>query len=70
MDPLLLIPGPSPVVPRILEALAKPTLSHTSAGLAADVRETLEMLKACVFTASGEPFSLPARERWPWKSPS
>jgi len=56
MDPLLLIPGPSPVVPRILEALAKPTLSHTSAGLATDVRETLDFLKACVFTASGEPF--------------
>ncbi len=56
MDPLLLIPGPSPVVPRILDVLAKPTLSHTSAGLAADFREALDFLKACVFTSEGEPF--------------
>jgi len=56
MDPLLLIPGPSPVVPRILQALGRPTISHTSAGLAADFREALDFLKTCVFTTAGEPF--------------
>jgi alanine-glyoxylate transaminase / serine-glyoxylate transaminase / serine-pyruvate transaminase len=33
-DSLLMIPGPSPVAPEILAALAEPTIAHTSAGLA------------------------------------
>ncbi len=56
MDPLLLIPGPSPVVPAILDALARPTVSHGSAVLAADFRSARADLKKCVFTATGEPF--------------
>ncbi|MBM3310006.1 MAG: alanine--glyoxylate aminotransferase family protein [Candidatus Aminicenantes bacterium] len=53
---LLLIPGPSPVVPRILDALARPTVSHVGADMAADVRLALDNLKKIVFCASGEPF--------------
>jgi alanine-glyoxylate transaminase / serine-glyoxylate transaminase / serine-pyruvate transaminase len=33
-DSLLMIPGPTPVAPEILAALAEPTIAHTSAGLA------------------------------------
>lgn len=56
MDKLLLIPGPSPVVPRILEALARPTVSHVSADLAAEMKTALANLKAAVFTGTGQPF--------------
>jgi alanine-glyoxylate transaminase/serine-glyoxylate transaminase/serine-pyruvate transaminase len=58
MEKLLLIPGPSPVHPRILDALAAPTVSHTSPELAADMSAALENLKKIVFTKSGEPFVL------------
>jgi len=56
MDKLLLIPGPSPVVPRILETLARPTVSHVAAEMAADLSLALENLKKIVFSAAGEPF--------------
>lgn len=56
MDKLLLIPGPSPVVPRILDALARPTVSHVGAETAADLSLALENLKKIVFCAAGEPF--------------
>jgi len=56
MDPLLLIPGPSPVVPRVMNALARSTVSHVSAGLAADFRSALDIVKKTVFTADGEPY--------------
>ncbi len=53
---LLLIPGPSPVVPRILDALARPTVSHVGPEMARDLREACENLKKIVFCANGEPF--------------
>jgi alanine-glyoxylate transaminase/serine-glyoxylate transaminase/serine-pyruvate transaminase len=56
MDKLLLIPGPSPVHPRILDALAEPTVSHVSSEMAADLSAALDNLKKTVFCASGEPF--------------
>ena len=56
MEKLLLIPGPSPVHARILEALAEPTVSHVSAEMAADLGEALGNLKKTVFCAGGEPF--------------
>jgi aspartate aminotransferase-like enzyme len=56
MDKLLLIPGPSPVHPRILDALAEPTVSHVSPEMAADLSAALENLKKTVFCAGGEPF--------------
>jgi alanine-glyoxylate transaminase/serine-glyoxylate transaminase/serine-pyruvate transaminase len=58
MEKLLLIPGPSPVHPRILAALAAPTVSHTSPELAADMSAALDNLKKIVFTKTGEPFVL------------
>lgn len=56
MEKLLLIPGPSPVVPRILSVLAEPTVSHVSPDLAADMTTALDNLKKIVFSESGEPF--------------
>lgn len=56
MDPLLLIPGPSPVISSVLEALARPTVSHTSETLAADLLSARADLQKSVFTAAGEPF--------------
>jgi aspartate aminotransferase-like enzyme len=53
---LLLIPGPSPVVPRILDALALPTVSHVSPEMAHDLKEACENLKKIVFCDNGEPF--------------
>jgi len=55
-EKLLLIPGPSPVVPRILDALAKPTVSHVGPDMAHDLKEACESLKQIVFCENGEPF--------------
>ena len=55
-EKLLLIPGPSPVVPRILDALAKPTVSHVGPDMVRDVKEACENLKKIVFCENGEPF--------------
>jgi len=55
-EKLLLIPGPSPVVPRILDVLAKPTVSHVGPELVRDLKEACENLKKIVFCENGEPF--------------
>lgn len=55
-EKLLMIPGPTPVVPRILERLACPTVSHVSKELAADMLYSREMLKKVLFCHDGEPF--------------
>jgi len=53
---LLLIPGPSPVHERILAALAKPTVAHTSSEMQAELRGGCENLKRIVFCSEGEAF--------------
>ncbi|HEX2695706.1 MAG TPA: aminotransferase, partial [Acidobacteriota bacterium] len=55
-EKLLLIPGPSPVHRRILDALAAPTVSHTSPEMQADLREACENLKQIVSCEKGEAF--------------
>jgi alanine-glyoxylate transaminase/serine-glyoxylate transaminase/serine-pyruvate transaminase len=55
-EKLLLIPGPSPVVPRILDALALPTVSHVGLEMGHDLKEACENLKKIAFCAEGEPF--------------
>jgi alanine-glyoxylate transaminase / serine-glyoxylate transaminase / serine-pyruvate transaminase len=55
-EKLLLIPGPSPVVPRILDALAKPTVSHVGPDMVSDLKEACENLRRIVFCENGEPF--------------
>lgn len=56
MSKLLLIPGPSPVHPRILESLAEPTVSHVGPEMALDLSGALADLKKIVFCEEGEPF--------------
>jgi alanine-glyoxylate transaminase / serine-glyoxylate transaminase / serine-pyruvate transaminase len=56
MEKLLLIPGPSPVVPRILRSLAEPTVSHVSPEMASDLSAALGNLKRIVFGENVEPF--------------
>jgi len=56
MEKLLLIPGPSPVVPRILRSLAEPTVSHVSQEMALDLSTALQNLKKIVFGENAEPF--------------
>jgi alanine-glyoxylate transaminase/serine-glyoxylate transaminase/serine-pyruvate transaminase len=53
---LLLIPGPTPVHPRILNALSQPTISHVSPVFVAEMKEALENLKKIVFCKTGESF--------------
>ena len=55
-EKLLLIPGPSPVVPRILEALARPTVSHVGPEMVRDLREACDNLKRIAFCDEGQPF--------------
>ena len=55
-EKLLLIPGPTPVHPRILNALSQPTISHVSPVFVAEFKEALSNLKKIVFGERGEPF--------------
>jgi alanine-glyoxylate transaminase/serine-glyoxylate transaminase/serine-pyruvate transaminase len=56
MEKLLLIPGPSPVHPRIIQVLSQPTVSHISQDMSDDLTTALANLKKVVFCAKGEPF--------------
>lgn len=55
-EKLLLIPGPTPVHPRILNALSQPTISHVSPVFVAEFKEALLNLKKIVFCEKGESF--------------
>jgi alanine-glyoxylate transaminase/serine-glyoxylate transaminase/serine-pyruvate transaminase len=55
-EKLLMIPGPSPVHPRIIASLALPTVSHVSPVLVEELKEALANLKKIVFCEKGEPF--------------
>jgi len=55
-EKLLLIPGPSPVHPRIIQNLSLPTVSHVSPEMVEELKDALENLKKVVFCANGEPF--------------
>jgi alanine-glyoxylate transaminase/serine-glyoxylate transaminase/serine-pyruvate transaminase len=55
-EKLLLIPGPSPVHPRIIHSLAQPTVSHVGPEMAEELPRALDNLKKIVFCRSGEAF--------------
>lgn len=55
-EKLLLIPGPSPVHPRIIHSLSLPTISHVSPIFVEELKEALANLKKIVFCENGEPF--------------
>lgn len=55
-EKLLMIPGPSPVHPRIIHSLSLPTVSHVSPVFVEEMKEALVNLKNIVFCENGEPF--------------
>ena len=55
-EKLLMIPGPSPVHPRILNSLSQPTVSHVGPEMVEELKEALAALKKIVFCEKGEPF--------------
>lgn len=55
-EKLLMIPGPSPVHPRILNSLSLPTVSHVGPEHVAEMKKALDNLKKVVFCENGEPF--------------
>ena len=55
-DTLTMIPGPTPVRPSILEALARPTTSHQAPSFVEGYRECLENMRRITFTESAQPF--------------
>jgi alanine-glyoxylate transaminase/serine-glyoxylate transaminase/serine-pyruvate transaminase len=55
-EKLLMIPGPSPVHPRIINSLSLPTVSHVSPMMVEELKEALANLKKIVFCEKGEPF--------------
>ena len=55
-DTLVMIPGPTPVVPRILEAIGRPTCSHVSPAFIETYRNCLADLKRIAFAESAHPF--------------
>ncbi len=55
-EKLLLIPGPSPVHPRIINRLSLPTVSHVGREMVKELREAADNLKKIVDCAAGEAF--------------
>ncbi len=55
-EKLLLIPGPSPVHPRIIHSLSQPTVSHVGPEMAEELPKALANLKKTVFCERGEAF--------------
>lgn len=55
-EKLLLIPGPTPVHPRIIHSLSLPTVSHVSPIFTGELKEALANLKRIVFCEKGYPF--------------
>ena len=55
-EKLLLIPGPTPIHPRILRSLSLPTISHVGPIFCQEMKESLENLKKIVFCENGEAF--------------
>ena len=55
-EPLTMIPGPTPVHPRILAALARPTVSHVAPAFARTFAQALRDFRELCQSGSGRPF--------------
>ena len=55
-ETLTMIPGPTPVHPRILGALARPTVSHVAPAFVEDFKGALDGLRRLCQTTTGQPF--------------
>ncbi len=58
IEKLLLIPGPSPVHPRIIRSLSQPTVSHVGPEMAEELPRALANLKKTVYCDGGEAFAV------------
>jgi len=55
-ETLTMIPGPTPVHPRILAALARPTVYHVAPAFVKEFRDALDAFRGLCQSASGQPF--------------
>jgi alanine-glyoxylate transaminase / serine-glyoxylate transaminase / serine-pyruvate transaminase len=55
-ETLTMIPGPTPVHPRILAALARPTVSHVAAAFVEEFRSALRDFRTTCQSTTGQPF--------------
>lgn len=55
-ETLTMIPGPTPVHPRILAALSRPTVSHVAPAFVEEFRSALRDFQTLCQTKSGQPF--------------
>ena len=55
-ETLTMIPGPTPVHPRILTALARPTVSHVAPSFVEEFRSALRDLRTTCQSTTGQPF--------------
>jgi len=55
-ETLTMIPGPTPVHPRILAALARPTVSHVAPSFVETFKRALADFRALCQSAAGQPF--------------
>lgn len=55
-ETLTMIPGPTPVHPRILDALSRPTVSHVAPAFVEEFRSALRDFQALCRTTTGQPF--------------
>jgi aspartate aminotransferase-like enzyme len=55
-ETLTMIPGPTPVHPRILDALSRPTISHVAPAFVEDFRSALRDFRSLCRSASAQPF--------------
>ncbi len=55
-ETLTMIPGPTPVHPRILSALARPTVSHVAPAFVETFRQALADFRSLCQSATGQPF--------------
>jgi len=55
-ETLTMIPGPTPVHPRVLDALARPTTSHVAPSFVEAYRQALDGFRALCRSGAGQPF--------------
>lgn len=56
VDSLLMIPGPTTVIPEVLSALAEPTIAHTSVGMASIILRCQSGIRSVVGTKEADVF--------------
>jgi len=63
----LMGPGPSDVHPRVLAAMARPTIGHLDPAFVGMMEELKELLRYAFQTANDVTFPVWARAQWAWR---